>query len=123
VSQRFAAFSICLAAFLAGCSTVDKDYGPMSSQRVSGPKGYTVDWDLPYTDYYWLPPETENDMVPASRACGATVVGFIYHHMPRPPQYSYSGFRFSPDATDEGKRCVLSRLKAVPALTTYAKKK
>lgn len=95
----------------------------MSENRVSGPEGYTVDWDLPYTDYYWVPPETKDDLMPASRACQTTVEGFIYHHMPRPPQFSYVGFRFGADATDSGKACVLSRLRAVPALTTYAKKK
>ena len=94
----------------------------MSALRIKGPAGYTVDWDLPYTDYYWLPPTTENDMMPASRACEAKVEGFVYHHQPRPPQCSYFGFRFGSDATEDGKRCVLSRLNAVQALTTYAKK-
>jgi len=95
----------------------------MSDQRIIGPSGYTVDWDLPETDHYWLPEDTEDDIMPAANDCGATVEPFIYHHWPRPPQYSYTGFRFGHTATERQKSCVLSRLKAVPALTVYPKKK
>ena len=94
----------------------------MSDQRIAGPPDYTVDWDLPVTDHYWLPKDTEGDMMLAAKDCDATVEPFIYHHWPRPPQFSYSGFRFGENATEQQKSCVISRLRAVPALTVYSKK-
>jgi hypothetical protein len=111
-----------LLTALAGCAATHADFGPMSDRRVFGPTDYTVDWDLPETGEYWLPPETEDDIMPASRACEAVLNSFVYHHLPRPPQYSYFGFRFSEEVTEAQKACVVERLKAVPALTIYSKK-
>lgn len=108
---------------LAGCTTTATDFGPVSDRRVVGPTDYTVDWDLPETGQYWLPRETEGDIMMASRACEAALNSFVYHHLPRPPQYSYLGFRFGEGVTEDQKACVTKRLKAVPALTVYSKKK
>lgn len=108
---------------LAGCTTTATDFGPMSDRRVVGPTGYTVDWDLPETGHYWLPRVAEDDIVTASRACEAALNSFVYHHWPRPPQYSYLGLRFGEGVTEDQKACVTDRLKSVPALTVYPKKK
>jgi hypothetical protein len=95
----------------------------MSERRIAGPSGSTVDWDLPETDSYWIPKEAEKDVEPASLACEIDLNPFVYHHVPTPPQYSYIGFRFPPQAGEANKACVVARLKAVPALTVYPKKK
>ena len=108
---------------VSGCAATPNDFGPFSDRRITGPANYTVDWDLPETGEFWLPKETEEDIMPAAQNCGAPVESFLYHHWPRPPQYSYFGFRFNPSATDDQKSCVVSRLRAVPALTVYPKKK
>jgi len=47
---------------------------------------------------------------------------FIYYHLPRPPQYSYLGFRFEPAADAAARSCLVVRLKAVPSLTIYPKR-
>lgn len=108
---------------LAGCATSQQNIGPLSERRVIGPAGYTVDWDLLETDYYWVPMANENDLKPTSDQCKAPLSVFVYHHLPRPPQYSYLGFRFPPEVDTLAKSCVLSRLKAVQGLTVYPKKK
>ena len=106
-------------AGLANCSTAPVDYGPMSERRIFGPKGYNVDWDLPETDAFWVPPETKDDILTASQSCGGAVQTFIYHHTPRPPQFSYIGFRFEAETSQAAKDCIIDRLKAIPALTIY----
>ena len=111
-------FGLALAS-LASCSTVPVDYGPMSDRRIYAPEGYDVDWDLPETDAFWLPSETKDDILIASQSCGAAIQTFLYHHWPRPPQFSYIGFRFEPKTSQTAKDCVIGRVKAIPALTVY----
>ena len=91
----------------------------MSDRRIFAPEGYTVDWDLPETDTFWVPPDREHDILSASQACGGAVQTFLYHHWPRPPQYGYIGFRFEPEASPAARNCIIERVKAVPALTVY----
>ena len=107
---------------LAGCATVEPRN--FSSQHVIiGPKGYTVDWGLPETGYYWIPTETENDIKATFDACGAPPSVFVYHHIPRPPWFSYFGIRFEPGVDERARTCVVTRLKAVPSLTVYPKRR
>ena len=54
-------------AGLASCSTAPVDYGPISDRRIFAPRGYNVDWDLPETDAFWVPPETKDDILTASQ--------------------------------------------------------
>lgn len=105
---------------LTGCVTSSAER-QVSERRIIGPKGYTVDWDLPETGTYWLPMETENETKIATEACKANISVFIYHHLPRPPQFSYIGFRFEETTDDAARSCLIARLKAVPSLTIYSK--
>lgn len=108
---------------LGGCISADIDYGPMSSRRLPGPASYTVDWDLPETGLFWVPKSTENDLKRAADGCNVALDTFLYYHYPRPPQYSYIGFRFFPGTSDIQKSCLVKAVGAVPALTVYPKKK
>lgn len=107
-------------SLLVGCSTSSAQ-NQISERRIIGPEGYTVDWDVPEKGTYWLPKETENETKVASEICGAKISVFVYHHIPRPPQYSYIGFRFIEANDDATKSCLIARLKAVPALHVYPK--
>lgn len=111
-----------LPALLEGCVT-SSSHDRTSERRIIGPKGYTVDWDMPETGTYWLPAETENETKAASEFCKASISIFIYHHMPRPPQFSYIGFRFEQATNDAARSCLIAKLKAVPSLTIYPKKR
>lgn len=94
-----------------------------SEHVIVGPKGYTVDWGLPLTGDYWVPDETKGDIKAASEACNAPPSVFVYHHIPLPPWFSYLGLRFPGGTTEQQKSCVVSRIKAVPALTVYPKRR
>lgn len=123
-SPNFASGAIVLIfATLSACSTADGSKMIASEHSIIGPNGYTVDWGLPMNGYYWVPKETEGDIKAASDACQAPSSVFVYHHTPRPPWFSYLGLRFPDGTTEQQKSCVVSRIKAVPALTAYPKKR
>ena len=82
-----------------------------------------VDWDLPETGTYWLPKGSEDLIKAASSKCQAAVSFFVYHHLPRPPQYSYIGFEFEGPVDAAAKACLLKDLQAVPSLTIYPKRR
>ncbi len=113
--------AIALACLTAGCA------GPRlaattTEHRIVGPKGYAVDWGLPETSTYWVPKDSEKSIKAVSERCKAAVNVFVYHHFPRPPQYSYIGFKFA-DAVDEAaKSCLVDSPKAVPSMTIYPKR-
>ena len=107
---------------LSACATLNSPQQVASEHMIIGPKGYTVDWGLPKTGDYWVPNDTKNDIKAASDACGALPSVFIYHHIPRRPWFSYVGLHFDPGVDEQKKACVLTRLKAVPALTVYPKR-
>jgi hypothetical protein len=112
-----------ILAGLSACGTATTE--PLgSSYRIEGPPDYTVYWDLPVTDRYWLPKGTSAaQVVEAGKQCGATVDGGMWHHIPVPPEYDWFGFYFVGTVSDAAKACVITRLKAVPALTVYPKKR
>ncbi|MDT7534951.1 hypothetical protein OVY48_16175 [Sphingobium sp. SA2] len=113
---------IVMLGLLAGCATSSAQH-QFSERGITGPEGYTVDWDVPETGTYWLPKETENETKIASEICKANISVFIYHHMPRPPQFSYIGFRFDEATDDAARSCLIARLKAVPSLTMHPKRR
>lgn len=121
--------SFCRAAMipaivmLPACATTTGSKIIASEHIIIGPKGYTVDWGLPLTGGYWIPVETKDDIKAASDACSARPSVFVYHHVPRPPWFSYLGLRFPDGTTEQQKSCLVSRIKAVPALTVYPKKR
>src|SRR5687768_11862409 len=90
---------VALVGIIAGCATSRAPAPVASEHRIIGPKGYTVDWDLPKTDTFWIPKETADGIKVASESCNAAISVFMYHHTPTPPQYSWVGFRFE-DAAD-----------------------
>lgn len=108
---------------LPACATTTGSKMIVSEHIIVGPKGYTVDWGLPLTGDYWVPDETKGDIKAASDACNAAPSVFVYHHIPRPPWFSYLGLRFPDGTTEQQKSCLVSRIKAVPALTVYPKKR
>lgn len=67
------------AATVTACATQHVKVPADSGRRVIGPKGYTVDWDLPETGTYWVPKEREGAIKAASEACNAPIGVFIYH--------------------------------------------
>ncbi len=110
-------------ATLSACAASTEPDIVASKHMIIGPKGYSVDWGLPLTGSYWVPDETKDNIKSASDACNAPPSMFVYHHIPRPPWFSYMGLRFPDRVTDKQKSCVVMRLKAVPALTVYPKRK
>lgn len=108
---------------LPACATTTGSKRIASEHVIDGPKGYTVNWGLPLTGAYWVPNETKDDIKAASDTCNAPASVFVYHHIPRPPWFSYLGLRFPDGTTEQQKSCVVSRIKAVPALTVYPKKR
>lgn len=114
--------SVIMACLLSGC-VASRLPDQVSARRIIGPEGYNVNWDLPETNYYWLPAETEHETKIASDACNAPISVFVYHHVPRPPQFGYIGFRFEGVVDEVARTCLISRLKAVPALTIYPKRR
>jgi hypothetical protein len=110
-------------ATLSACAASTEPDLVASKHMIIGPKGYSVDWGLPLTGSYWVPDETKDNIKSASDACNAPPSMFVYHHIPRPPWFSYMGLRFPDRVTDKQKSCVVMRLKAVPALTVYPKRK
>ncbi len=108
---------------LPACATTTGSKIIASEHIIVGPKGYTVDWGLPLTENYWVSEETKDDIKEASDACNAPPSVFVYHHIPRPPWFSYLGLRFPNGTTEQQKSCLVSRLGAVPALTVYPKKR
>lgn len=114
---------VSILATLSACATSTGSKIVASQHIIIGPKGYTVDWGLPETGSYWIPDETKEDIKAASITCSALPNVFIYHHMPRPPWFSYFGLNFVNGVTDQQKSCLVMRLKAVPALTIYPKRK
>ena len=119
-TARLASFVI--LGLLAGCVTSSVQH-QVSGRGIIGPAGYSVDWDVPETGTYWLPRETETETKNASEICKAGISVFVYHHIPRPPQFSYIGFRFEETADDAARSCLVARLKAVPSLTIYPKRR
>ena len=119
-TARLASFVI--LGLLAGCVTSSVQH-QVSGRGIIGPAGYSVDWDVPETGTYWLPRETETETKNASEICKAGISVFVYHHIPRPPQFSYIGFRFEETADDAARSCLVGRLKAVPSLTIYPKRR
>ncbi|MFT4251957.1 MAG: hypothetical protein QM608_05700 [Caulobacter sp.] len=111
-----------LAGVVSACAATGENLPPASERRIVGPEGYTVNWDLPETGAYWAPKAEEGGIRAASEACNAPLNVFVFHHLPRPPQFSYLGFRFEASVDDAARDCVVSRLKAVPSLTIYPKK-
>lgn len=120
--QNRAAAGLALIA-LSACATTDRPGYVASEHLIVGPKGYTIDWGLPYTGDYWVPKATQNDIKAASDACHAPPSVFVYHHIPRPPWFSYLGLHFSPDTDEQQKACVVTRIKAEPSLTIYPKRR
>jgi hypothetical protein len=111
-----------LAASIAACSTSSTSKLVASEHLIIGPKGYTVDWGLPETGDYWLPPERENDIKAASDACGALhACSSIITHRDR--LGSATSGCISTLGSMNKKKCVLARLEAVPALTIYPQAK
>lgn len=119
IAQAIATALICFTAACAG----QRFSQTTAEHRIVGPKGYTVDWDLPETGTYWLPKESEDRIKTASSTCKAAVSVFVYHHLPRPPQYSYLGFKFEGPKDEAAKACLLRDLQAVPSLTVYPKRR
>ena len=117
------ALIVSIFATLSACATSTGYKIASPEHLVIGPKGYTVDWGLPLTGSYWVPEETKGYIKSSSQACNAPLNVFVYHHTPRPPWFSYLGFNFPHGATEQEKSCVVMRLKAVPALTVYLKRK
>lgn len=114
--------AIALACLTAGCAGPRS--GAITTERwIVGPKGYTVDWDLPETNTYWVPRVSDNLIQAVSEQCKAAVDVFVYHHLPRPPQYSYIGFKFADAVDDAAKLCLVDSLKAVPSMTVYPKRR
>lgn len=114
--------AVVLAALLAcrGPSTASLD----TSRRIDGPSDYTVYWDLPETDRYWVPKGTEvARIVEIGKQCEAKIDGGISHHILVPPAYDYFVFHFIGPVSDAAKGCVTARLKAIPVLTVYEKKR
>ena len=120
--QTRKAASVALIA-LSACATSNSASTAGSEHMIVGPKGYTVDWGLPETGDYWVPDDTQDDIKAASDACHAPPSVFVYHHIPRPPWFSYFGLHFDSGVEDAKKACVVARLKAVPALTVYPKRR
>lgn len=114
---------VVIAGLVTACAGTGDKAPPPSERRIVGPKNYTVDWDLPETGTYWVPKEEERAMRAVSEACNAPLDVFVFHHVPRPPQFGYLGFRFEASVDDASRACVVSRLKAVPSLTIYPKKR
>jgi hypothetical protein len=120
--KRVNAAVACLV-MLPACATSERPKDTASAHIIIGPKGYTVDWGLPETGDYWVPNETADDIKAASGACKASPSVFVYHHIPRPPQFSDFGLHFAADTDEQQRACVVARLKAVPSLTVYPKRK
>jgi hypothetical protein len=117
------AMIMAIIATLPACATPTGSKMIASEHIILGPKGYTVDWGLPMTGDYWVPDETMGNIKAASDACNAPPSASVYHHIPRPPWFSYLGLHFPDGTTEQQKSCVVSRIKAVPALTVYPKKR
>lgn len=113
---------VMLVGVVTGCAAQQATIPVASDRRIVGPDDYTVDWDLPETGTYWVPKEEDDMIKVASETCKAQISVFVFHHIPRPPQYSYLGFRFDDAADDVARSCLISRLKAVPSLTIYPKR-
>jgi hypothetical protein len=110
-------------ASLSACVTPTGSKMIASEHIILGPKGYTVDWGLPKTDSYWVPDETKDDIKAATDACNAPPSVFVFHHIPTPPSFSHLGLNFPDGVAEQQKSCVVVRLKAVPALTVYPKRR
>ena len=97
---------------------------PASNTRVDGPSSYTVYWDLPERDDFWIPKGTDWDTVlRVADECNAQLLTGLRWHDPYPPQFENAYFKFKGSPSQQVRSCVVGRLKATPALTTYAKKK
>jgi len=115
--------TVLIFATLSACATSTGLDIASSEHLIIGPKGYTVDWGLPKAESYWVPEENKGYIKSASESCNASPNVFVWHHIPRPPWFSYLGFNFPNGATEQQKSCVVRRLKAVQALTVYLKRK
>jgi hypothetical protein len=120
--RRSCASALALTCLIAACAG-PRVTATATEYRVVGPENYTVDWDLPATGAYWVPKESENLIQAASKKCAAAVAMFVYHHTPRPPQYSYFGFSFDGAVDGAAQSCLIGELRAVPALTVYPKRR
>jgi hypothetical protein len=114
--------ALALVCSAAGCAE-PRVNAAATEYRIVGPKGYTIDWDLPETNTYWIPEKSEDLIKAASDKCKAAVSVFVYHHLPRPPQYSYLGFSFKEPVGEAAKACLVDELRAVRSLTIYPKRR
>ena len=108
------------ALFLSACASTNNV--PVSQYRIEGPPNYTVFWDLPFQDWYWVPKDTPTHAVQyAAEACGAEVMPSVSHHVPVPPEFDSAVFRFAGEPPEDSRNCVIERVQAARALTVYPK--
>jgi hypothetical protein len=122
-AKLFKAFITSALATLTSCATSTDANRVTSEHVIIGPKGYRVDWGLPETAKFWIPNETVDEYKVATETCKAPHSLFVWYHMARPPWFSGLGLNFPVDTEERQKSCVVTRLKAVPALTVYPKHK
>jgi hypothetical protein len=73
-----------IGTLLGACTTVEPV--PASDRRIYGPADYTVFWDLPERDFYWVPKGTEwSEIFEAAGGCGAELETGLSWHNPLPP--------------------------------------
>ncbi|WP_288806609.1 hypothetical protein [uncultured Novosphingobium sp.] len=102
-----------LSIVLTGCST--PDIYPSRDHAY---------WDQPTTGWYWVAEGVEAAaVIKAAASCGAKVDGSTANHGLVPPGFSMGVFRFVGENSASARECTISRLAAVPALTTYLRSK
>mgnify|MGYP006196256949 CR=1 FL=1 len=115
--------SAALIAMLSSGACASTSSVPVSEHRIEGPSNYTVFWDLPFRDWYWVPTGTQARAIrDAAQACGAEVDGAMSHHVPVPPAFDWGVFRFVGEPSETSRACVIERVQAVRALTVYPRR-